>query len=266
MARISASVRDSSRPEFRSACRSAAMLAVVLMTSLRHEAGDALEVLLVLASAGLAHRAEVDPRPSTHAQLLDGGAQEHRADVVAAEPAQVPGGGGRGGEHQDLLDVGEVALQPGGRRVIGPGLLHDLVDKALDDGGHVAPPDRADEDNARGALDELLVMAHQRVQRAALAEQGQLLGGVARVEAIGVEVDDVVGPVRLVQGGGGGLEHGVVEGAVVGVGVDDEGALARLLGSFLGGHQLSPIVTMARRAARMKVASAVVAPTAMSWV
>ena len=142
--------------------------------------------------------------------------------------------------------------------MVGPVLFHDLVDEALDDGGHLAPPDRADDNDARGPLDELLVVAHQRVQRAALREQGQLLSGHARVEAVGVEVDDVVGPARLVQGGGGGLEHGVVEGAVVGVGVDDESALARLLGSLLSGHQLSPIVTMARRAARMKVVSAVV--------
>ena len=162
--------------------------------------------------------------------------------------------------------MGEVPLHPGGRRVVGPVLLHDLVDEALDDGGHLAPPDRADDNDAAGPLDEPLVVAHQRVQRAALREQGQLLSGHARVEAVGVEVDDVVGPSRLVQGGGGGLEYGVVEGAVVGVGVDDEGAVARLLEGLLGCHQLSPIVTMVRKAARIKVVSAVVAPTAMSWV
>ena len=62
--------------------------------SLHHEPGHALEVLLVLASANLADLAEVDPGPPVHAHLLDGGAQEHRADVVAAEPAQEPGRGG----------------------------------------------------------------------------------------------------------------------------------------------------------------------------
>ena len=62
--------------------------------SLHHEAGDALEVLLVLASASLTDLAEVDPAPPAHAQLLEDGSQEHRADVVAAEPAQEPGRGG----------------------------------------------------------------------------------------------------------------------------------------------------------------------------
>ena len=109
-------------------------------------------------------------------------------------------------------------------------------------------------------------MADQWVQRASLAEQGELLGGVAGVEAVGVEVNDVVGPARPVQGRGGCLEYGMVEGAVVGVGVDDEGASGCLGEGAVAGHQLSPIVMMARRAARMKVMSAVAAPAAMSWV
>ena len=161
--------------------------------------------------------------------------------------------------------MGQAPLHARGGGVVGPFLLHDFVEEALEHARQVIPPDRCDDDEAGGALDQLLVAGDQRVQGASLAEQGQFLDGVAGVEAVGVEIDDVVGAVRLVQGGGGGLQDRVVEGAGVGVGVDDEGSVA-VLAVVAAGHEWSPIVMTVCSAARMKSGSALAAPTAMSRV
>ena len=66
-------------------------------------------------------------------------------------------------------------------------------------------------------------MQHQRIQRLALAEQGQLLFRVDGVEAIGIQVDEPVFLPLGVQQRLHTLQNGMVEAFLVRVGVDDGG-------------------------------------------
>ena len=158
-------------------------------------------------------------------------AQHRLGDEIAADELQVESGGRGGADDQRLINVQPSFQDANPVLHVGEGPQQHLVQEPLDDGRHVGPPDGKDEDQALAVLERLLVLQHQRIQRLALAEQGQLLLRVDRVEAIGIQVDEPIFLPLGVQQRLNPLQNGMVEAFLVRVGVDD-GGLAH--GGLLG--------------------------------
>ena len=174
--------------------------------------------LLVRGQIGLA---KVHPATAADAHALQRVAQHGLGNDVAADEFQVEGRRRGGADDQCLINI-EPAFQEANPVLhVGEGSQQHLVQEPLDDGRHVGPPDGKDEDQALAVLERLLVLQHQRIQRLALAEQGQLLFRVDGVEAIGIQVDEPVFLPLGVQQRLHPLQNGMVEAFLVWVGVDD---------------------------------------------
>lgn len=139
--------------------------------------------LLVRDQVGLA---TVHPATATGAHALHRVAQHRLGNEVPTDEFQVEGGRCGGADDQRLVNVQPPLQEANPVLHVGKGPQQHLVQEPLDDGRHVGPPDGKDEDQAPAVLERLLVLQHQRIQRLAFPEQGQLLLRVDGVEAIGI--------------------------------------------------------------------------------
>lgn len=170
------------------------------------------------------HATEVLPGTVRDTELPQRAFDEHALDGIAGLLAEELGGVRRRGVDLGRCDVGERALEARARGFPREALQQHLVEPALKHGGHVVPPDGEDEHEAVGAGDELLVARHERIERRALAVDRELVARENGVEAVCMQVDDLVWSALAVVAFAEGVEHRVAEALLVGVAVDDEGA------------------------------------------